>query len=284
MQVKVSDETGKCGCGRSPTGKCIGWHALSNEEYLKAKETYAENIEPGLFKQIPGGLRRRLPLAEETEKAKDTIYYQWYLCLRASKNYIECCDLNGKSHPLNKTYKTFGDVSKNWPSWWSSVGRKIFSERQQYPQVRVISQDSALSKLRVDNKNFLILDIPLGLRRQTILEKINEILEEHHSGRDLDVNAQSSAVVQIETTRLQHKTVPLLVKVAAILYKNPEISLYDLADRAEIATHHLGRAKGESLSVREERQRREKAAGDYKKMAINLVKNVEKGIFPSIED
>jgi hypothetical protein len=23
----------ECGCGRSPTGKCIGWHGLSEEEY-----------------------------------------------------------------------------------------------------------------------------------------------------------------------------------------------------------------------------------------------------------
>lgn len=23
----------ECGCGRSPTGKCCGWHALSEEEY-----------------------------------------------------------------------------------------------------------------------------------------------------------------------------------------------------------------------------------------------------------
>ena len=23
----------ECGYGRSPTGKCIGWHALSEEEY-----------------------------------------------------------------------------------------------------------------------------------------------------------------------------------------------------------------------------------------------------------
>ena len=30
----------KCGCGRSPTGKCIGWHALSEEDYLKRKEAY----------------------------------------------------------------------------------------------------------------------------------------------------------------------------------------------------------------------------------------------------
>jgi hypothetical protein len=36
MQVRVTEdpkEFGKCGCGRSPTGKCIGWHALSEEQY-----------------------------------------------------------------------------------------------------------------------------------------------------------------------------------------------------------------------------------------------------------
>ena len=30
----------KCGCGRSPTGKCIGWHSLSEEDYIKRKEAY----------------------------------------------------------------------------------------------------------------------------------------------------------------------------------------------------------------------------------------------------
>ena len=28
---------GGCGCGRSPTGKCIGWHGLSEDEYQKKK-------------------------------------------------------------------------------------------------------------------------------------------------------------------------------------------------------------------------------------------------------
>ncbi|NCV68634.1 MAG: hypothetical protein EBW61_13090 [Rhodobacteraceae bacterium] len=23
----------ECGCGRSPTGKCVGWHGLSDEQY-----------------------------------------------------------------------------------------------------------------------------------------------------------------------------------------------------------------------------------------------------------
>jgi hypothetical protein len=25
---------GQCGCGRSPTGKCIGWHVLTEEGYM----------------------------------------------------------------------------------------------------------------------------------------------------------------------------------------------------------------------------------------------------------
>ena len=36
MQVRTNPEgkIGTCGCGRSPTGDCIGWHGL-NEEQLK---------------------------------------------------------------------------------------------------------------------------------------------------------------------------------------------------------------------------------------------------------
>lgn len=35
------EDVGTCGCGRSPTGKCIGWHSLSEDEY---KENLAEYI------------------------------------------------------------------------------------------------------------------------------------------------------------------------------------------------------------------------------------------------
>ena len=29
----VRNENGTCGCGRSPTGDCIGWHELTPEQY-----------------------------------------------------------------------------------------------------------------------------------------------------------------------------------------------------------------------------------------------------------
>lgn len=31
---------GTCGCGRSPTGNCIGWHGLSEDEYRQKLEEY----------------------------------------------------------------------------------------------------------------------------------------------------------------------------------------------------------------------------------------------------
>ena len=33
-------EASKCGCGRSPTDNCVGWHSLSDAEYQIKKATY----------------------------------------------------------------------------------------------------------------------------------------------------------------------------------------------------------------------------------------------------
>ena len=32
----------KCGCGRSPTGLCVGWHKLTEEEYKEKKKKYEQ--------------------------------------------------------------------------------------------------------------------------------------------------------------------------------------------------------------------------------------------------
>ena len=43
MQVRVPEEgkkIGSCGCGRSPTGDCCGWHALSEEQYREKLAEY----------------------------------------------------------------------------------------------------------------------------------------------------------------------------------------------------------------------------------------------------
>jgi hypothetical protein len=47
MQVRVKEqpeEFGRCGCGRSPTGKCIGWHGLSEGDYRDALAKYEDEL------------------------------------------------------------------------------------------------------------------------------------------------------------------------------------------------------------------------------------------------
>ena len=44
MQVKANAEgkIGTCGCGRSPTGDCIGWHGLNEQQLKEAQEKYSQ--------------------------------------------------------------------------------------------------------------------------------------------------------------------------------------------------------------------------------------------------
>jgi hypothetical protein len=41
------EDVGTCGCGRSPIGKCIGWHGLSEDEYQKRLEEFNRNKQSG---------------------------------------------------------------------------------------------------------------------------------------------------------------------------------------------------------------------------------------------
>jgi hypothetical protein len=46
MQIRVKEnveDIGRCGCGRSPTGKCIGWHGLNEEQLKEAQAKWDED-------------------------------------------------------------------------------------------------------------------------------------------------------------------------------------------------------------------------------------------------
>jgi hypothetical protein len=57
MQVRVkenAEDIGRCGCGRSPTGYCIGWHGLSEEEFRDALAIYEDKQNKELKEQSNG--------------------------------------------------------------------------------------------------------------------------------------------------------------------------------------------------------------------------------------
>ena len=55
VQVRVQEDQskfGKCGCGRSPTGQCIGWHGLTEDGFREALEKYKTNQEDSAGKTV----------------------------------------------------------------------------------------------------------------------------------------------------------------------------------------------------------------------------------------
>jgi len=40
MDSRYVKRMSTCSCGRSPTGLCIGWHALTEEKYKEKKKKY----------------------------------------------------------------------------------------------------------------------------------------------------------------------------------------------------------------------------------------------------
>ena len=43
MTPRVEDmQKGTCGCGRSPTGDCIGWHGLTEQAFRHAQSAWME--------------------------------------------------------------------------------------------------------------------------------------------------------------------------------------------------------------------------------------------------
>jgi len=59
-----------CSCGRSPTGLCIGWHNLTNEEY---------NIQKSLYNNVSivdQDYKKNLAVTEEEEEAWNNLSKQ----------------------------------------------------------------------------------------------------------------------------------------------------------------------------------------------------------------
>lgn len=55
MQVRVKEnpeDFGKCGCGRSPTGYCVGFHGLSDQAWAEGKNQLIHNLQAGGRAQV----------------------------------------------------------------------------------------------------------------------------------------------------------------------------------------------------------------------------------------
>ncbi len=71
---------GRCGCGRSPTGVCCGWHALNEEAYqAKLSEFNAQLKQTRAFDQDESDeIEREKSINEELESYRQQAMDLWF--------------------------------------------------------------------------------------------------------------------------------------------------------------------------------------------------------------
>ena len=220
-------------------------------------------------------------LKEEIEQAKNSYAYWWFMCLRANDEYMSCCRLEGRGE-LAGTYTHFGNVNGHFADWWVNRGRNIFREQRPLKKVSVIATRNELNTIELQ-KDRLVLEIPLTMRRQTVTRQINRLLKTAYTGREVDIQKASTARVKFVKSKIRVSTIELLLKITYLRKRYPKDTLAKIGERANIQLDLLARTTTEVWDEVDEKRRMTIAVSRYSKQAKNLIDNAGRGIFPSIK-
>ena len=254
--------------------------------------TQDENgAEPLQIKEIPSTLRRRVPLTpeqnkefgEELRKARGTWYALWYRSLKLSEEYIHCCRNEGKGR-LKDLYRDFGDVvDMRFEQWWQRIGRYLFAERRAIPTVNVYTHKRDLEEI-TNMRDKLLIEVPLNIRKATVVRKINLILKAAYAERETVIpREQSTAKRKLMKSKLRRETVEKMLDLYQLRLRKPRLTLWQLGEEAGIELD-LNRWSPEVLTKQQERIRMGISVSRTLKQARNLIWNATEGNFPSIKN
>jgi hypothetical protein len=239
------------------------------------------------LKVLPETLRRRVELPEEIKLARESAPHIWFQCLKLSREYKDCCEHGGEGE-FAETYSKFGNVFEypHFDIWWRKVGRYLFIEEKPLKKVRVIDDESSLGKARIDNDK-LIIEIPLTVRKQTVMRQIGKELKRLYENREVDILKQSTAKVKFEKSKMQMSTAKLLLDIVRLRNKYPKYSLAKIGQLAGIELDLFARTtKDEDLAISDEdyeNRRMTIAVSRYTAQANKLITDAVHGKFPMLK-
>lgn len=239
------------------------------------------------IKFIPQSLLHKVELPEEIKLARFTPAYWWFKCLEASDEYRTCCRHKGKGE-LAENYKLFGNIfeHRNFDAWWVKHGRYLFIQKQPLKKVKELDKDK-VNRFRNDSE-MLLLEIPLTVRKQTVMRQIGALLKKAYEGRNIDIQQTSTAKIKFAKSKIQMSTVERLLKIHRLRERHPRLSLNKLGIRAGIELDLFARMTSavevdDNSDADTEARRMTIAVSRYLKQARQLIDNAEHGIFPSIK-
>ncbi len=220
---------------------------------------------------------------QELTKAKNSWYSLWFRTLQNSERYMECCAAEGV-HSLRHLYEDFGDVRTSFPVWWMSTGRHLFAERRPVPKVEMHSKMADLAHIQ-NMKDRVVLEVPLTLRRSTVIRQINKLLDEAYEGREPVVPRKvSTALRKLHASKVRLDTVRRMLDVYECRAKLPNASLYRIAINTELDIDFQLRSKSAApLNEKQKRIRYGIEVSRLLRQARLLIENAEAGVFPCLK-
>lgn len=237
------------------------------------------------YKGLPGFTRRSDEIA--ARDAESSVYYWWWAFMRLSPVfwYARTAGVRPVEPRIAQTYDLVGDLGTRFFSqWWSDTGNRIFAESRRPAKVRPVEIESG-EPIELYDKSFL-LEIPLTIRKETILKQVKELLNERHEGRSLDLAATSKAALSLHTKRYRLRTMEheYWVLLYRLLYE--DIETWRIGDRLQVAPHLRVRGVERSVFYGDKSNPFEKLhslTGRYLYKARHMLLHAERGAFPNAE-
>jgi hypothetical protein len=235
------------------------------------------------FKGFPGYSRPNLH--QEARDAEETVYYWWWRFLRLSPViwFAHSRDVLPKDERIAQVIKDFGDLStRGFTPWWLDTGRNLFSESIRPERVSVLDLANLQDQQFFEDR--LYVEIPLNIRKQTIVSQLKQLLNERHEGRYLDLAATSTAQYALFTKRYRMRVLETEYWVMLYRLLYPKTTVWQIGDRLQISPSFKVRGvdnKAHHNVKNNPMSRLNSLTGRFLYKARFTTLNAERGIFPS---
>jgi hypothetical protein len=220
--------------------------------------------------------------AEELVEARNSPYYWWWMFLRESHDYNKGLLRKNVDESIAGMAADFGRLGDDFDWWWLRRGREIFSEQMTLPRARILEHGVRVNLDQINPK--LVVELPLTIRRATIIRQINQLLDKHHAGAQLRVMNYATAKRKLYAhSRIRLPTLELLYRVWKARNERPDESWYMSGEKLKISPVFIIDAKDTKIEQDYKRRCMTIVVQRYYRKAQALIEFAAKGDFPRIK-
>ena len=227
---------------------------------------------------MPSTWGRDVDREVEAQAAKDSFYYWWWAFLAESVDYRRAVT-GRKEEPYASMAADFGRLGQNFETWWFERGREIFAEPVAIPRVRKLEHGESANYEGINEK--LVVELPLTIRRQTILRQLNKLLDQYHAGAGLRVHSYSRAKRRLYAhQRIRKATLETLMKVWQARKAKPDAPWWETGEELGLSPYHNVTAKDDAATTANKHRLMSLITQRMYRKATALIDHAAKGDFP----